>query len=131
MKTTISYKGGKKFEAQNRNHSTRIDLPEVSGGSDSGPTSPELFISSVGACIGVYVAGYCNNVGINTEGLKIDVDWEKETSVRPYHVKNIKIGINLPNADVGSRKKALLKVAESCLIHQTIKAQPDISIELS
>jgi uncharacterized OsmC-like protein len=32
---------------------------------------------------------------------------------------------------VGPRKAALLKVAESCMIHETIKHQPEIKIELT
>ncbi|MFH1478772.1 MAG: OsmC family protein [Candidatus Omnitrophota bacterium] len=128
--TKIKYVDGKKFIAENRTHRTIIDLPKESGGIDQGLTPQEAFISSLGSCVGVYVIGYCDKVGLNTQGLNIVVDWEKEAQAKPYYINKISIRIELPNADVGPRKPALLKIAESCLIHETIKNDPDISIEL-
>jgi putative redox protein len=129
-RTEVKYTGGKKFSAQNRKHIVIIDQPEDSGGSDQGPTPPELFIDSLGSCIGVYVLAFCKNTGLNPDGMKIILDWEK-ASDKPVRIKNINARIELPNADVGARKPALLKVAESCLIHETIKRQPAITIELT
>jgi uncharacterized OsmC-like protein len=126
----IKYIGGKKFSAQNRTHTVIIDQPEDSGGQDNGPTPPELFIDSLGSCIGVYVLAFCKNTGVNPDGMKIILDWEKATD-KPARIKKINARIELPKADVGARKAALLKVAESCLIHETIKHQPEINIELS
>lgn len=126
----IKYQGGKGFLAQNRGHKLIIDLPKDFGGADQGPTPPELFIDALGSCVGVYVAGYCKSAGIDTEGLKIKIDWEKELKEKPHYIKKINVRIDLPNAEIGPRKEALLKVAYSCLIHQTIKNQPVIHIDL-
>jgi ribosomal protein S12 methylthiotransferase accessory factor len=129
-KAEIKYIGGMKFEAKNRAHSVIIDQPHTSGGEDKGFTPPELFIDSLGSCIGVYVLGFCKNTGLNPDGMKITLDWEK-ASDKPSRIKNINVKIELPNADVGARKAALLKVAESCLIHETIRHQPEIKMELT
>ncbi len=129
--TEIRYTGGKSFVAENRNHKVTIDLPKESGGRDKGPTPPEIFIDSLGSCIGVYVIGYCKTTGLNADGLIIKIDWEKEVTGKPYYIKKIDIKIDLPNALVGARKEALLKIASSCLIHQTIKTRPEINIALS
>ena len=126
----VKYLGGKKFLAQNRGHAITIDLPVTSGGKDEGVTPPELFIDSIASCVGVYVVAYCNSAGLNTEGLSIKVDWEKETSRKPYYIKKIDIKINLPNAEVGLRKEALLKIAHFCMIHETLKKQPEVNIDL-
>lgn len=126
----VRYSGGKNFKAHNRKHVITIDLPEDSGGKDKGPTPPELFIDSLAACIGVYVIGYCRKTGLDTEGLGIKVAWEKELAERPYRIKKIDVKISLPKADVGARKEALLKVAESCLIHETLKKRPEVGISL-
>jgi len=128
-KTEITYKGGIKFEAKNRFHIIIIDQPQTGGGQDAGPTPPELFIDSFGSCIGVYVLGFCRNTGLNPDGMKITLGWEKSTD-KPSRIKSINANIELPNADVGARKAALLKVAESCLIHETIAHQPEINIAL-
>jgi len=129
-KAEIKYIGGMKFEATNRSHSVIIDQPQTSGGEDKGFTPPELFVDSLGSCIGVYVLAFCKNTGLNPDGMKIVLDWEKAVD-KPARIKSIIAKIELPNADVGARKPALLKVAESCLIHETIKHQPEIRIELA
>jgi len=130
QQTEIIYQGGKSFLAQNRGHKVVIDLPKDFGGGDEGPTPPELFIDALGSCIGVYVVGYCKSTGLDTEGLTIKIDWEKELKEKPYYIKKIDVKIDLPNAEIGPRKEALLNIAYSCLIHQTIKNQPVIHIDL-
>jgi len=129
-RTEVTYIDGKKFSAQNRKHAIVIDQPEASGGNDQGPTPPELFVDSLGSCIGVYVLAFCKNTGLNPNAMKIILDWEK-ASDKPSRIKSINVKIELPNADVGARKAALLKVAESCMIHETIKHQPEIKLELA
>jgi len=129
-KTEITYKDGMKFEAKNRSHVIIIDQPQAGGGQDTGPTPPELFVDSLGSCIGVYVLGFCKNTGLNPDGMKIVLDWDKAND-KPARIKSINAKIELPNASVGARKAALLKVAESCLIHETIAHQPEITIDLS
>ena len=130
QETKIRYEGGKRFVAQNKGHNITIDQPKEFKGSDQGPTPSEIFIDSIGACIGMYVISYCKSVGFNAEGLTISINWEKELKEKPYHIKNIDVKINLPKADIGARKAALLKVAESCLIHQTIKLSSPVHIDL-
>jgi len=127
--TDIKYIDGKRFSAENRTHAVIIDQPKDNGGQDTGPTPPELFIDALGSCIGVYVLGFCRNTGLNPEGMKIALDWEKAID-KPARIKSIKAKISLPMADIGLRKAALLKVAEACLIHETIKHQLEINIEL-
>lgn len=128
--TEIKYIGGKKFSAVNRAHTIIIDQPKEGGGEDEGPTPPELFVDSLGSCIGVYVLAFCKNTGLDPSGMKIALEWEK-ASDKPARIKSINAKIELPNAMVGLRAAALLKVAESCLIHETIKLKPEINITLA
>ena len=127
----VRYVSGKKFIARNRAHTVTIDLPEGFGGKDEGPTPPEIFMDSLASCVGVYVVGYCNRAGLNTEGLTISVDWKKELKEKPYYIKKIDVKIALPNAEVGSRKEELLSIANSCLIHETLERKPQVNIELA
>lgn len=69
-KAEIKYISGMKFEAKNRSHSVIIDQPQASGGEDKGFTPPELFVDSLGSCIGVYVLGFCKNTGLNPNVMK-------------------------------------------------------------
>ena len=128
--TEIKYIDGKRFSAQNRTHTIIIDQPKEGGGDDQGPTPPEIFVDALGSCIGVYVLAFCKNTGLNPDDMKIILEWGK-ASDKPARIKSINVKIDLPNANVGARKAALLKVAESCLIHETIKHEPEITIDLA
>ncbi|OGL38482.1 MAG: hypothetical protein A2042_08725 [Candidatus Schekmanbacteria bacterium GWA2_38_11] len=59
--------------------------------------------------------------------MAINVKWEKAKD--PDRIGTIKVDIKLPE-DVGKRKAALLKVAEHCLVHNTITHLPIIEITL-
>ena len=127
----VKYINKRKFIAKNRTHTFIIDLPHESGGMDEGPNPPEIFIDSLASCVGMYVAAYCEKAGLDTKGLVIRAGWEKEVEEKPYRIKRIELKIDLPHADVGRRKEALLKIAKSCLLHETIKNQPEIDIDLA
>ena len=55
-KITTYYKGDMLFESKLGAHSVIIDVPAGMGGKDRGPTPPEIFIASLGSCVGAFVA---------------------------------------------------------------------------
>jgi len=131
-KITTVYKGDMLFESTLGNHKILIDVPAGWGGRDRGPTPPEVFIASLGSCVGALVANYCDKAGLNAEGLTVDVTFDKVDD--PTRLTNIKVEINLPNADTKGREKAILRVAEHCPVHETvcnIKEAADVTIVLS
>lgn len=128
MEMNISFEGKRSFKTVVRGHEIRTDLPQEQGGDDKAPTSSELFIASLGTCIGIYVASYMRTVNLNSEALTVNIDWE----FAPNHKKiaQIKVSISVPNADLGERKKALLAAAEKCVIHNTLREYPNIDIDI-
>lgn len=127
MSMKVKHLSGLKFSATVRNHEIISDQP-VPAGEDSGPTPPELFVSSLATCIGVYVADYCKRAGLTYEGLTMDVNWEKATN--PGRIGKIEIKINLPEKVSAEREKAILRVADHCTVHNTITIKPEIQITL-
>jgi uncharacterized OsmC-like protein len=124
----VKYLGNISFQAQAGGHTFTIDLSKDKGGSDLGMDPPEVFMASLGSCIGVYITRYCKNVKLNADGLDIHLDWclsDDKTTIETINVR-----IELPNAEVGRRKDALLKVAGHCLIHNTIQNPPEIKMTL-
>jgi uncharacterized OsmC-like protein len=83
-----------------------------------GPSPPEILVASLGACVGVLVANYCKRAGIDTEGLTVDVEYDKASN--PYRLADFKVDINLPNGRVDGRLEAITRVAERCPVHQTM-----------
>ncbi|MGC8848911.1 MAG: OsmC family protein [Candidatus Bathyarchaeia archaeon] len=127
MSVGVEYSGGFKFLLRSRGHEVVSDQPSSSGGRDEGMTPPELLAGALGACIGVYVARFCRRHGVSTHGLRINVSWRvDEPSER---ICEMEARILLPGLDDKFRS-TLLRVAESCLIHRTIRNPPQVKISL-
>jgi len=124
----VLYEGGTKFAATVRGHKVVTDLPSDRGGSDEGMTPPELFIASFGACIGVYVTQACKQLGINPLETAVEVTWE--TANDPKRIGKLHAVVSIPAEVPSEHRVALLKAAESCLIDQTLRHPPEISIEI-
>lgn len=127
-KITTYYKGDMLFETKLGNHSLIIDVPAGMGGSDRGPTPPEIFVASLGSCIGAFVANYCGKAGIDLRDMTVDVSFDK--AEEPTRLVNLKATINLPYGECTSREKAILRVAEHCPVHETIDTLESIEFEL-
>ena len=122
------YNGGMLFETEMGNHRLVIDVPPAMGGSDRGATPPEVFIASLGSCVGAFVAQYCERSGIDASDMRIDVIFDKADD--PSRLTNLKVKIILPHAECKQRKDALLRVAEHCPVHETISTLRGIDIEV-
>ena len=125
---TTTYQGDLLFETHMGNHNIQIDVPASMGGSDRGPTPPELFIASLGSCIGAFAANYCQKAGIDTTDMSVDLSFEKVLD--PVRLVDLKATVRLPHGDCERRQKAILRVAEHCPVHETITALEGIEIEL-
>ncbi|MCP4648967.1 MAG: OsmC family protein [PVC group bacterium] len=129
MEVNVNYITAMKFEAVCGKHRVSVDLPVESNGTDTGPTPPQYFLTSLASCVGVYVASYCNSAKLNAKGMQIKITADKMQN--PSRIDNIKILVALPNAEVGKRRDAVLSVARKCLIHNTLHDVPQISIDLA
>jgi len=126
---TTEYRGDMLFETKLGNHVLTIDVPPVMGGKDRGPEPPQLFIASLGSCVGALVAEYCGHKGIDTRDMTVDVSFEK--TEHPTRLTNIRVRVNLPHADCeeGHRKEVLTRVAQHCPVHETIATVQDIRFD--
>jgi len=127
-KITTYHKGNMLFESKLGNHTILIDVPPGMGGSDRGPTPPELFVASLGSCIGAFVAHYCNKSGIDSKEMTVDVSFDKAED--PTRLVNLTVKVNLPNGQCNGRRKALLRAAQHCPVHEAISTLQDIDFEL-
>lgn len=126
MSVQVSHEGGTRFRAVCRGHEIIMDQPDGAG-SNAGPTPPEIFAMSLAGCIGHYVATYCSKAGICTEDLKTSCDWTMRDS--PYRLGEIGVRIYLPGLP-DKRRKAIERVAASCLLHATLMHPPRVTISI-
>jgi len=128
VEISVDYLGGMSFKATCGEHDVMIDLPQAFGGSDKAATPLQLFLSSLASCVGVYVASYAKNAGLNAKGMQIKINADKMQN--PARLDNIKMIVSMPNAQVGERRNAIFAVAKKCLIHNTLSNHPKMEIDL-
>lgn len=128
-KVTTQYKGDMLFSTKLGNHEILSDVPAGWGGQDRGPTPPEFFVASLGACVAALVANYCEQSGIDATDLSVDITFDKVED--PTRLANLKVQVNLPHGDVNGREKAILRVAEHCPVHETICRLDSVSMSLN
>lgn len=127
-KIVTNYKGDMLFESVIGNHKVQIDVPASMGGDDRGPMPPQLFVASLGSCIGAFVAQYCEKNGIDDEGMQVEITFDKAAD--PTRLVDLKATVKLPNGDCGKRVKAIERVAEHCPVHSTISTMRGLEIEI-
>ena len=119
---------GVELIVQVRNHSLIVDQPVEDGGKNGGMTPVELFVSSLGGCIGYYAVRFCQRHKISSEGLKVSVDWDYAEG--PHRIGSMAIRVDLPKGWNPEMNDRFHNVLEGCTVQQTIKYQPKIEILL-
>jgi putative redox protein len=128
MQSCTRHLDGKRFETVVGRHRIITDQPVSSGGTDTGPTPPELLLASLGSCAGHYAVEYLRARSLPLTGLEIRVFAEKGAS--PARLALFRVEVSLPGIDERHRE-GLLRAVNACLIHNTLKAGPEIEIEVS
>lgn len=121
--------GGLRFETDIRGHRVVVDVPENLGGTDTGPMPPELVVTSLGTCVGIYVVNFCRKHHISTEGLKVHTEWEKGTN--PSRIAKMDVFIELPAGVPGEKYDAFMETVRKCTVHNTFCQIPEITLTLA
>ena len=127
MSITTTYDSGMKFTTDVRGMKIVVDQPVEAGGTNEGPTPPELLVVALTTCIGVYATMYMNRAEIDTTGLKVSADYEKVQ--RPTRIGSITIKVEAPSV-TEEHKEKFLKFVDQCMVHNTLHHCPDIAIDL-
>jgi putative redox protein len=126
MYAHVRHLDGVRFEAESGGHRIICDQPREHGGTDGGMTPPDLLLASLGTCAGYYALQYLRARSLPTDGLAVRVYAEKE----PSPVRLDRFRIEVETGELSARHHdGILRAVHSCLIHNTLLAQPEISIE--
>lgn len=126
MDMIISFPGGKKVNAEYKGFTVKTDQPKNQGGEGSAPEPFSLFLVSLGTCAGYYVANFCQQRNLSTEGLHLLLRTEKNSQT--HLVSNIKIDIIIPKDFPDKYQKALIRSAESCTVKKQLQDPPQFHI---
>jgi len=124
----VNWLEGFVFKATCGGHEVITDQHEKEGGTDTAMTPAELFIASLGNCIGVFAVRFCKRHNLPTEGIKVSLDWTYAKD--PVRIGSVKAELHYPHDIPETEKKGLLRMAEACFVHETILHKPEVTVEL-
>lgn len=128
MKTemNISFPGGKKATAHVRGFTIHTDQKKESNGDDSAPTPFEMFVVAIGTCTGMVAQDFCRVRGLDTAGLAIDMEYEKDEKNGRY--PEITVSIQLPENFPEKYRKPFERAVDQCTVKKHILDPPDFKV---
>lgn len=126
MSIEVSFPGGKRVDALVGAHRISTDQPAELGGADTAPAPFDLFLASMATCAGIYVLGFCQARGLDTEGLSLvqHVTYDDATKL----MTSVRIELRLPPSFPEKYVAAVTRAAEGCKVKKTIAAAPRFEI---
>jgi putative redox protein len=119
--------GDKRVAAKTRGFTITTDQPVEDGGHNTAPSPIELFLASLGACAGYFVASFCQARSIPTD--KIAMTQTVVRSDTTHIIEKIVIVIKLPPDFPEKYKDAVVRAAEACSIKKLLAAPPQVLVE--
>jgi ribosomal protein S12 methylthiotransferase accessory factor len=126
MAMEVTFPGGIAVNALYKGFTIPTDQPEKSGGKNSAPSPFDLFMTSIGTCAGFFALRFCQQRELDTTGLKLNLDAERDAE--QHRVTKIKIEIQLPQGFPDKYKKAIIRAADQCPVKRHILEPPEFEV---
>ena len=126
MDMIIDFPGGARVDAHFGPFTVATDQPPQGGGEGSAPTPFEVFLSSIGTCVGIYVLGFCRQRNLPIDGIRIiqHIHPNRVTGM----VEKIDLEIQVPPSFPPQYHGALIRSAELCKVKKTLEQSPQFEI---
>ena len=120
MAMEISFPGGKKVDAIFKGFTIKTDQIEKDDGEGSAPTPTFLFLASLGTCAGIYALNFCENRKIDTEKLKLTLEFESDQ--KTHMIKKVNMRLTLPPNFPEKYIPAIVKAMDLCYVKKHLHA---------
>jgi ribosomal protein S12 methylthiotransferase accessory factor len=127
MLIDVDFPGGKRVDAHFGRYVVHTDQPRGAGGDGSAPSPFSLFLASLATCAGYYVLSFCQQRGIDTDGLRL----VQEHVADPVtgHTERVRLEIILPPGFPVKYQAAVIRAAEQCAVKKLLDHPPVFEIE--
>jgi len=126
MEMIIDFPGGAKVDAHFGDFTVKTDQPAIGGGEGSAPSPFEIFLSSIGACAGIYVLGFCRQRNLPTEGIRILQRMHRDPSTGM--IGKIDLEIQTPPDFPEKYLPSLIRSAEQCAVKKHLENPPKFEV---
>lgn len=128
MAIVVEYAGGMKLVAHYRGLEVATDQPEKDGGGNTAVTPTQLMVISLGMCVGVFVLYFAKRHEIAVEGMRIETEYEMAEG--PRRVGKMQVRVTMPGELSDKERATLQRVAEQCVVHNTLRHPPEIEVSV-
>ncbi|MFA5200072.1 MAG: OsmC family protein [Candidatus Omnitrophota bacterium] len=95
-----------------------------------GITPPDTLLASLGTCVGIYVRKYSEGAKLTLPEFVINVAGELSKEP-PFCFRKINVNLDLKDVMLDERRqRALHEFVKNCPVHNTLKNNPEIEIEI-
>ena len=122
----ISFPGGMRVDAVQQGFQIRTDQPVAQGGGGTAPSPFDLFLASLGTCAGFYAMRFCQQRNLDTDGLGLSVEFERDAGTK--RVARVRIHITLPPAFPERYREALLRAVDQCTVKRHLEQPPRFEV---
>ena len=130
MKAVIESIGRVGSRARIGEHELVFDQPRtVPGGEDRGPSPLDVMVVSVAACAHYFAAAYLHGRGLPTEGLRVEVDAQKER-LPVSRIGHLAMRVNLPGGLPEKHVAGVERAIKSCPAYGTLLHAPSVEIAI-
>ena len=129
MKQTlkVNFPGGKKVDVSAGDFHIPTDQCLKAGGEASAPEPFDLFLSALASCAGIYALNFCHSRSLPTEGLSLEMDWEREDQ-SPFNAR-VHYRLTLPEDFPDKYRGSILKAMDLCTVKRYLHNPPDFTLE--
>jgi len=111
-------------------HEVVFDQPRsVPGGEDRGPSPLDLMAVSVAACAHYFAAAFLYGRGLSTEGLSVEVEFEKER-VPVSRIGHLALKVHVPGGLTARQLASVEHAIKSCPAYGTLLQPPRVEISV-
>ncbi|GAB6063962.1 OsmC family protein [Deferrisoma palaeochoriense] len=122
MAIEVRFPGGVAVDVEIKDHVIHTDQPERAGGGNTGPAPFDLFLASIAACAGYFALVFCQKRGLDTEGLGVRLELERDPE--RHRVSKITIRVQTPDGFPEKYRKAIARAVDECTVKRHILEPP-------
>lgn len=124
----ISFPGGVAVTADYQGFTIRTDQPIAQGGGGSAPSPFDLFLVSLGTCAGYFALRFCQERGIDSNGLRLNLRSGRDAA---HRLSDVVITLTLPANFPEKYRRAILKATDQCAVKRALVDPPHIVVDIA
>jgi putative redox protein len=124
----IYFAGNKQIFADVNGFTVKTDQDRRAGGDSAYPEPFTIFLASLGTCAGIYAKSFCDQRGINTDGIYLTQDQEFDP-IRKI-IGRVKIQIHVNAVFPEKYDQAIISTVALCTVKRHLREDIEVDVKV-